>query len=142
MKHFLIFFCGTQGQCHFERQNGENRRGRPNFPVGENVRRTKGARSGESDFPIIRLKHRLSIALPLILSLVSAQPCAFVSSATGSTQARFPLKRPSRAKKMKLPFLSASHVFVSLYYYDFVPPPFRGTPSSPGRLKLLACKGK
>ena len=76
------------------------------FPVGENVRRTKGARSGEDAFP------------------------------------PHPLKRPSRAKKIGLLILAALPVFVSLYYYDFVPPPFRGTLSSPGRLKLLAGKGK
>ena len=53
-----------------------------------------------------------------------------------------PLKRPSRAKKIGLLILAAFPIFVSLYYYDFVPPPFRGTLSSPGRLKLLASNGK
>ena len=38
-----------------------------------------------------RLKHWHSASLPFASYLVSAQLCAFASSATGSAQARFPL---------------------------------------------------
>ena len=62
--------------CHFERQNGEKRRGISPYPF-------------ETMPPC---------CTAVCIASVSAQPCAIASSATGSAQARFPFETTSQGR--------------------------------------------
>ena len=80
---FINYFGDTKAM-QFQKQNHYSKR----KPLCILLRPCEAVLRGSGE--ILRLKHRLSTALPLVVSLVSAQPCAIASSATGSAQARFP----------------------------------------------------